>query len=86
IKCDTAFIIIKINKKVFYAILMKINYSSRYMTILINDMTFASRREQVKRPTKQDWLFNVCAKSTTTFELEVSSGIIALRFVSSGPL
>ncbi|HFJ4150791.1 TPA: hypothetical protein ACGUHA_003091, partial [Salmonella enterica] len=63
IKCDTAYVIIKINEKLFYAILMKINYPSRYPAILINDMTFASRHEQVVPPARQDGPFNTGATS-----------------------
>ncbi|ETA88911.1 hypothetical protein A628_00988 [Salmonella enterica subsp. enterica serovar Cubana str. 76814] len=42
---------------------MKINYPSRYPAILINDMRFASRHEQVARPARQDGLFNTGATS-----------------------
>ncbi|HHA3462990.1 TPA: hypothetical protein ACODJE_003901, partial [Salmonella enterica subsp. salamae serovar 42:g,t:-] len=63
-----------------------INYPSRYTAILINDMTFASRDAQAERPGRQDRLFNIGATPPTTFELDASSGIITLRFISSGPL
>lgn len=39
IKCDIVYVIIKINEKLFYVILMKINYLLWYLVILINDMS-----------------------------------------------